>query len=411
MRAEILSIGTELLLGQITDTNATYVAQQLGALGIDLYFVSQVGDNLERLTETLARARNRSDIVIMTGGLGPTEDDLSREAIAAVLDETPTIDADYEKTLRAFFASRGVEMPEHNIKQAWVLPSVTPLANPVGTAPGWWAERDGKIIVAMPGVPHEMKRMWEQQVVPRLRERSGGSVLFTRTLRVAGLGESTVEERLESLIHSHNPTVATYAKADAVDVRISAKAQTREEAERLVGDFEEQARRVLGQHVFGVDRDTPASVALQMLVERSLTLATMESCSGGLLASTITDVPGSSAAFVGGLVAYATELKVQWGVPAEIVEDHGAVSIETARAMALAIRERLGADVGIGVTGVAGPAQQEDKPVGTVHIAVASSQHTSDTSQLFRGSRDEIKWRAALTAVNVLRLHLLRESS
>ncbi len=408
MRAEILSIGTELLLGQITDTNATYLAQQLAGLGIDLYFVSQVGDNLDRLTETLARARDRSDIVIMTGGLGPTEDDLSREAIAAVIHETPTVDPEYEKKLRAFFADRGVEMPEHNIKQAWILPSVTPLANPVGTAPGWWAEKDGKVVVAMPGVPHEMKRMWEHEVVPGLRDRAGGSLLFTRTLRVAGLGESSVEERLESLIHSNNPTVATYAKSDAVDVRISAKAATRDEAERMVRDFEEQARRLLGQHVYGIDQDTPASVALELLTQRNLTLATMESCSGGLLASTFTDVPGSSATYLGGLVSYATLVKEQWGVPAETIEAHGAVSIETARAMAAAIRERLQADVGIGITGVAGPTQQEEKPVGTVHIAVASGDRTSETSQLFRGSRTEIKWRAALTAVNLLRLHLLR---
>ncbi|MGO8947278.1 MAG: nicotinamide-nucleotide amidohydrolase family protein, partial [Ktedonobacterales bacterium] len=271
--------------------------------------------------------------------------------------------------------------------------------------------RDGKLIVAMPGVPHEMKRMWEHEVVPRLGERAGGAVLFTRTLRVAGLGESSVEQRLESLIHSSNPTVATYAKTDAVDVRISAKARTREEAERLVDDIDEQARRILGQHVFGIDQDTPASVALQLLIDRDLTLAAMESCTGGLLASTLTDVPGSSAAFMGGLIAYATKLKVQWGVPAEIIETHGSVSVETARAMAQAIRERLGADIGIGITGVAGPAQQEDKPVGTVHIAIGSRERMSDTSQLFRGSRSEIKWRAALTAVNLLRLHLLRSSS
>jgi nicotinamide-nucleotide amidase len=407
MRAEILSIGTELLLGQITDTNATYLAQQLGTLGIDLYFVSQVGDNFDRLTETLARARDRSEIVIMTGGLGPTEDDLSREAIAAVLGETPAIDEGYVARLRAFFADRGVEMPERNIKQAWILPSVTTLANPVGTAPGWWAEKDGKAIVAMPGVPHEMKRMWENEVVPRLRPLTG-AVLFTRTLRVAGLGESSVEERIASLIHSSNPTIATYAKPDAVDVRISAKAGTVEEATRLVEEVEERARHLLGQHVFGIDQDTPTSVVLQMLIERALTLATMESCSGGLLASTLTDVPGSSTAFLGGIVSYATKVKVQWGVPDEVIAAHGAVSVETARAMARAVRERLGADIGVGVTGVAGPTRQEDKPVGTVHIAISSKDHMSDTSQLFRGARSEIKWRAAMTAVNLLRLHLLR---
>ncbi|HEX8035970.1 MAG TPA: competence/damage-inducible protein A [Ktedonobacterales bacterium] len=412
MRAEILSIGTELLLGQITDTNAAYLAQQLTTLGIDLYYVSEVGDNLDRLSETLRRARDRSDLVIMTGGLGPTEDDLSREAIATVLGETPHVDPTLAADLRAFFAGRGIEMPTSNIKQAWVLPSVTPLPNPVGTAPGWWAERDGKIVVAMPGVPHEMMRMWENEVVPRLRPRTG-AVLFTRTLRVAGMGESTVEERLGDLIHNTNPTVATYAKRDAVDVRISAKAPTQDEARQLVEDFEARARAVLGKHIFGVDRETPQSVVLDLLLAGGLTLATMESATGGLLASMITDVPGSSNAFLGGLVAYGAETKAQWGVPRQTLETYGAISVETARAMAQAARERLGASVGVGITGVAGPALQEDKPVGTVHIAVASAGDTtdriSDTSQHFRGGRAEIKQRAAITALNLLRLHLLRE--
>lgn len=408
MRAEILSIGTELLLGQITDTNAAYLAQQLPLLGIDLFFVSQVGDNLERLSETLRRARDRSDLVVMTGGLGPTEDDLSREAIAAVLGETPYVDPKLETELRAFFAGRNIPMPERNIKQAWVIPSVTPLSNPVGTAPGWWAERDGKIIVAMPGVPHEMKRMWTHEAIPRLRSKTG-AVLFTRTLRVAGMGESTVEERLGDLIHTSNPTVATYAKQDAVDVRISAKAATEDTAKALVLETEARARDELGAHIFGVDQETPQSVVLSMLIERGLTLATMESCTGGLLASLVTDVPGSSAAFLGGLVSYATDLKVRWGVPAGTIEEFGVISVETARAMAASARERLGASVGVGITGVAGPDLQEGKPAGTVHIAVASAEATSDTSQLFRAGRAEMKWRAAITALNLLRLHLLRE--
>ncbi|HST89229.1 MAG TPA: competence/damage-inducible protein A [Ktedonobacterales bacterium] len=409
MRAEILSIGTELLLGHISDTNATYLARQLTTLGIDLFYVSQVGDNLGRLTETLRRARDRSDLVIMTGGLGPTEDDLSREAIAAVLGETPAVDPRLEAELRAFFASRGIEMPERNVKQAWVIPSVTPLANPVGTAPGWWAERDGKIVVAMPGVPHEMMRMWEHEALPRLRPRTG-TVLFTRTLRVAGMGESTVEERLGELIHGENPTLATYAKRDAVDVRVTAKAATAAAAEALVAQMEARAREVLGAHVFGVDAQTPQSVALALLIARGLTLAAMESCTGGLLASLITDVPGSSAAFLGGFVAYSIAMKAAYGVPRETLEQHGAISVETARAMARAARERLGADVGVGITGVAGPAEQEGKPAGTVHIAVASTaERVSETSQRFRGARSEIKWRAAITALNLLRLHVLRE--
>lgn len=407
MRAEVLSIGTELLLGHITDTNASWLAQQLGPLGIDLFYVSTVGDNQERLTATLAQARERSDLVVMTGGLGPTEDDLTREAIAAVLHETPVVDAQLEASLRVFFAGRGVAMPERNIKQAWTLPSVTILANPIGTAPGWWAERDDKIMVAMPGVPYEMKRMWQNEVAPRLRLRTGES-LFTRILRVAGMGESSVEERLDAVLHSANPTVATYAKRDAVDVRITAKAATTDEARAMVEAVEARIRATLGQHIFGMDDETPQSVALDMLLAHGLTLATMESCTGGLLSSLITDIPGSSNAFRGGLISYATELKEAWGVPAKVIAAHGVVSVETARAMAEAARQRTGASVGLSVTGVAGPDEQEGKPVGTVHIAVASPQGVRDTSQHFRGPRNEIKLRAAYTALNLLRLHLLR---
>jgi len=408
MNAEILSVGTELLLGHISDTNATYLARQLSTLGIDLYFVSQVGDNLARLTETLTRAHNRSDIVIITGGLGPTEDDLTREAIAAVMEETPTVDPDLEAHLRAFFVARGITMPERNIKQAWVIPSATPLANPRGTAPGWWVERDGKIIVAMPGVPHEMTRMWEREVTPKL-ERLTGATMFTRILRVTSMGESTVEDKLRDFLSSTNPTIATYAKRDAVDVRITAKAQTKDDARRLVDALEARARDVLGDHVFGVDNETLQSVVLDMLTARGLFLATMESCTGGLVADLITDIPGGSSAFRGGLVSYATDLKTTWGVPQATIDRHGVISVETARAMAEAVRGVCKADVGLGVTGIAGPDTQEDKPVGTVHIAVASSAGVSDRSYQFSGGREEVKWRAALAGLNLLRMHLIRQ--
>ncbi|HEU0025941.1 MAG TPA: competence/damage-inducible protein A [Ktedonobacterales bacterium] len=411
MRAEILSIGAELLLGQITDTNATYLAQHLAAIGVDLYFVSQVGDNLERLTETIRRARDRADVVIATGGLGPTEDDLTREAICATLGETPAVDPALEGGLRQYFIGRNIPMPERNLKQAWLIPSATPLANPRGTAPGWWVERDGKIIVAMPGVPSEMTRMWEHEALPRLRQRAGAT-LFTRILRVAGLGESTVEERLGDLTHSLNPTIATYAKQDAVDVRITAKAATVEDARALVEALAARARVAIGErHVFGEDSDTPASVLGQELIKRGLTLAAMESCTGGLLASLITDVPGSSATFRGGIVSYATDVKAEIGVPQDILEAHGAVSVETARAMAQAARERIGAAVGVGITGVAGPDEQEGKPVGAVHIAVAADWGARDTSQLFRGGRAAIKSRAAYTALNLLRLFVMDAGS
>ena len=277
MRAEILSCGTELLLGHITDTNATYLAQSLASLGVDLYFVSQVGDNQGRIVETLRRAWERSDLIIMTGGLGPTEDDLARESISALLGETMQVDPRLEAELRGMFAARHATMPERNIKQATLIPSAQALPNPRGTAPGWMVEKDGRIIVAMPGVPREMYYMWEHEVVPRLSPYTGG-LIFTRILRVWGLGESTVEEQLDALLHNTNPTIATYAKSDAVDVRITAKAETHERAEQLVAEMETQARQILGHHIFGVDKETLQSVVARHLTERNQWLAVMESC-------------------------------------------------------------------------------------------------------------------------------------
>ncbi len=407
MRAEILSIGTELLLGHITDTNATYLAQQLAALGIDLYFVSTVGDNQGRIVETLRRAWERADLIITTGGLGPTEDDLTRESIAELLGEHLVVDPNLEAELRAFFASRGIPMPARNVKQATLISSAIPLHNPVGTAPGWWTERDGHIIISMPGVPHEMMRMWTHEALPLLRPRTG-AVLYTRMLRVAGLGESSVEQQLAALLSSTNPTIATYAKRDAVDVRITAKAATELEAQALVAALETQVRQILGTYIFGIDNDTLQSVLGVILRDKGWTLGSMESCTGGLFASTITDVPGSSEYFRGGLVAYATEIKAEWGVPREILAEHGAVSAETAKVMASATRARLGADVGVGITGVAGPTEQEGKPVGTVHIAVESPLGMTIASpNLTRLNRVEFKWRAVQSALNLTRLHLL----
>src|SRR5579872_501790 len=406
MRAEILSCGTELLLGHITDTNATYLTQSLSALGIDLYFVSEVGDNLERIVDTLRRAWNRSNLIIMTGGLGPTEDDLARESISALLGETMRVDPTLEAELRGMFAGRGAQMPERNIKQATLIPSAQALPNPRGTAPGWWVEKDGRIIVAMPGVPKEMYRMWEQEAIPRLKPYTGG-LIFTRILRVSGMGESTVEERLDTLIDSNNPTLATYAKVDAVDVRITAKAETAEEAERQVAAMEVRVRQLLGHHIFGTDRDTLQGVVGNLLQARQQSLAVMESLTGGLLSSTITDAPNSSKHFIGGIVAYSIQLKEQMGVPQETIEQYGAVSEQTARAMAHAVREQLGADFGIGITGVAGPDMQEGKAVGTVYIAIEGPTGVvTGMGPGWRGGREDNKRFAVLTALNLLRLFL-----
>jgi nicotinamide-nucleotide amidase len=406
MRAEILSCGTELLLGHITDTNATYLAQSLSALGIDLYFVSQVGDNQGRIVDTLKRAWERSDLIIMTGGLGPTEDDLARESISALLDETMRVDPTLEAELRAMFANRSSQMPERNVKQATLIPSARALPNPRGTAPGWWVEKDRRIIVAMPGVPREMYRMWEQEAIPRFKPYTGG-LIFTRLLRVSGLGESAVEERLDSFLHSNNPTIATYAKADAIDVRITAKAGTSAEAERLVADMEARVRQVLGHHVFGTDKETLQSVVGELLQERNQSLAVMESLTGGLLSSTITDVPGSSRYFIGGVTAYSVGLKERMGVPHEIIEEYGTISEETARAMAHAIRVSHGANYGIGVSGVAGPDEQEGKAAGIVHIAIEGPQGVvTGMGPGWRGGRSDNKRYAVMAALNLLRLHL-----
>ena len=410
MKAELISIGTELLLGEILDTNARYLGAQLPALGIDLYYMSQVGDNMDRLTEVIERAWDRSDLVIATGGLGPTEDDLTREAIARVLSEELVVDAALEAQLRSFFAGRGVDMPERNLQQVMLIPSARSLPNPRGTAPGWWVERDGRIIVAMPGPPAEMERMWEREVAPELERRSAGrrTVLVARTLKTVGMGEGHVDELVSPLLKSRNPSIGVYARADGVQLRIAAKAPTQEEARRLIEPVEEEMRRLLGDVIWGADDDTLESAVGELLRRNDLTLATMESCTGGLLANTITNVPGSSRYFRGGLVAYDAEMKIEWGVDAGVIAEHGAISAECAGEMARAVRERLRTDVGIGITGVAGPDPQDDRLPGTVHIAIdASASPVQRVSYQFGQGREAVKRRAVTTALALTRRALL----
>ncbi|MGE0545192.1 MAG: competence/damage-inducible protein A [Dehalococcoidia bacterium] len=407
MKAEIISIGTEILLGDILDTNSNYIAQRLPALGIDLYFTHQIGDNLARLADLLRLAWERSDLVLCSGGLGPTEDDITRDAICAILGEEPEVDPDLEAELRAFFSRRGAAMPERNLKQAWLTPSTRAIPNPRGTAPGWWAEKDGRIIIAMPGPPAEMARMWEKEVAPQLERRATESIIVSRTVKTAGLGEGTVDEMVSSLLKSTNPSIGVYAKADGIHLRITAKAPTRAQAEAMIEPMQEAMERILGGVIWGYDDDTFEIAVGRMLKERGLRIATMESATGGLLASTLTDAPGSSAYMVGGMVAYATEQKIAWGVPREVVEEHGVISIECARAMARVAREQTGADIGIGITGVAGPDTQEDNPVGTMHIALDDGLSGDGTSYTFAQSRDAIKRRAVTSAMQLLRRSLL----
>jgi len=409
VKAEIIAVGTEILLGEIVDTDSQYIAARLPALGIDLFWVTQVGDNLGRAREALERAWQRSDVIFTTGGLGPTEDDLTREAIAAMLGEEMTVDPALEQALRDLFARRSRPMPERNLKQATLIPSARAIPNAYGTAPGWWVEREGRVIIAMPGPPGEMRRMWEAEVEPELRRRSQGIVLVSRTLKTSDVTEGLVDELLGDLKHGANPTVSVYSRADGIQVRIAAKAADRHAADALIAPVEAEARRLLDDAVWGADADTLEGVVGTMLRERGSSLATMESCTGGLLASTITDVPGSSDYFKGGLVSYATEMKLAWGVSREVVETYGVISVECAREMARIARERLSADVGIGVTGVAGPDEQEGKPVGTVHIALDdSSGDARVVSYQFAQSREMVKRRAVTTALSLLRRTLVQ---
>jgi len=327
MRAEILSIGTEIMFGEITDTNAAYVASALPQFGIDLLWVTQVGDNPGRLREAFARAWERSDITFCTGGLGPTEDDITRETIAEMLGEPLALDPEQERVLRALFEARGVtNMPARNMKQASLIPSARAITNERGTAPGWWVERDtpaGKrVIVVMPGPPAEMHHMWDAHVAPEL-ERRADSVLVARTLKTSGVGESAIDEMLSPLLSGTNPSIGIYARADGVSARIAAKAATREAAWALIRPVEAEARRILGTAIWGQDDDTLAGGVVRMLTAQGLTLGLMESASGGAIASAITDVEGASVAFRGSLVTYATDVKVAMGVPAEVPATHG----------------------------------------------------------------------------------------
>ena len=399
MRAEILAFGTELLMGETLDTNSAHIAARLPALGVDLHTVTIMGDEMGEMVEMLRKCLERSDVVICTGGLGPTKDDITREAIAETFGETITLHPDLIAAMEANFRNRGQEMPETNKKQAGVIPSVTVLPNPRGTAPGWWAEKNGRIIIAMPGVPGEMVQMWDQQAAPRLKDRAQGTVIMSRTFKTIGLGEAAVGEYVSSLFGRENPYLGIYARQDGIHLRLIARAPTQEDALELIAPMEAEIREALQFAIWGVDGETPEERVGALLAERGLTLAAMESCTGGLLASTVTDVPGASQYFKGSLVTYATEVKSLAGVSARLIEEHGVVSAEVAGAMAQAVREALDADVGVGITGVAGPGPQNGIPAGTVYAGVAMNGSVESTVMRFPPDRPLVKRRAVVMAL------------
>ncbi len=406
MRAEIVSVGTELLLGQITDTNATFLAQSLADLGIDLFFVSQVGDNRGRLVDTLRRGWERSDLVITTGGVGPTEDDLTREAIADLVGETPQVDEATVAMIRAFFRNRNTEMPERNRKQAWLIPSAQALPNPVGTAPGWFVQREGKILVAMPGVPREMKRMWEQEAIPKLGAYLPETVLLSRNIRTIGIGESSVEEVLGDLVHGTNPTVATYAKDDGVHVRITAKARTAEEAAALLKPVVAAAESILGDFIYGYDNDGLPEAVLSLATQRGETVAVCEQGTGGVVTAALGAFLSANSPFRGGITL---DDGMSFLLDANQIVDAARASAtsENARALASTARRLFGASYGLGISV---NVTQGSPDYGTVVCAVDANGIVSDLTRGYRTLPADIRRRAALWAVEYLRLALLNRT-
>lgn len=411
MIAEVVSVGTELLMGQIVDSNASYISSQLPIIGWKVLYRQTVGDNLERLTETLKLALSRADVVITIGGLGPTMDDLTREGVAAALQEPLIFDRDLQQELQQKFQQRGYPMVNSILRQAYRPACSRPLPNPNGTAPGLIAEKDGKAIIALPGPPAELIPMFKDYVLPYLLEKTSGepSFILSRILRVCGMGESLVEDRIKDLVQGTNPTVAPYAKTGEVHLRVTASAPTVEQARSMIAQIEEQIRGRLGTAVYGVDDQTLEEAVMQLLWAKQATVAVAESCTGGLIGHRLTEVSGSSKALIGGVVAYSNELKMQLlGVSAETLREHGAVSEPTAREMAEGIRRLTCSDFGIGTTGIAGPTGgTPEKPVGLVYIAVAAANGTRVREHRFLGRRSEIKWRASQAALVMLREELL----
>lgn len=411
MTAEVISIGTELLLGQIVDTDAAYLAQELSKLGVNVYHRATVGDNLGRAIETVGRAYDRSDLVFLIGGLGPTMDDLTRDVMASVADAPLVRDAAIEAHLRDWFARRNYTASDTIFRQADVPTGARPLPNPNGTAPGLLLEKNGKIIIALPGPPSEFVPMVDAQVVPLLQERLGGErqVIRSRTLRFVGIGESNVEEAVRDLMLDSNPSVAPYAKPAEVHLRVTARAASEVDADRIIGERVEQIRARVGQHIYGEDDTSLEEAVVGLLRAAKKTVATAESCTGGLLSGRITSVPGSSDVFGTGLVTYSNETKQKLlQIPHALIASVGAVSPEVACAMAERVRELSGANFGIGITGVAGPGGGTDaKPVGLVYVAVSDAGGVKSTRNLYSGGRGEIRHRATQTALQLLREKLV----
>jgi len=421
VRVETLAVGTELLLGDIVNGNAAWLGQELAAHGFDVVAGSMVGDNIERIATAIREAAGRSDALIITGGLGPTQDDLTRDALAAVAGVGLMRDERIVAALVERARGLGRELPERNLRQADVPDGATVLDNDRGTAPGLQMEITvagaNTVVYALPGVPHEMTAMFTRQVLPDLARRAGGgAAIVSRVLHTIGLWESAIAELLGELDTSlgrtrltdpATPTLAYLAGRGEVRVRITAKAASAADARARIEPVEQAVREALGPAVYGVDDDTVDSVVHTLLQARGETVAVAESLTGGLLSARLTTMPGASNSYRGGVTAYATDLKATLlEVADDLLQRVGAVAGETAAAMAAGVRRRLGATYGVALTGVAGPTEQEGKPAGLVYAALATPTQTVQRTLRLPGDRDQVRQLAVVVALDLLRRHL-----
>ena len=407
--AELIAVGTELLLGNIANTDAQMISQGLSQLGINVYYHTVVGDNPQRVRQAVDIARGRADILITTGGLGPTCDDLTKVAVAQAFGKELVYHEPSAQRIRERFAQRGTPVTENNFQQAMVPEGCTVLDNDWGTAPGVAFASGGTHVLMLPGPPRECEKMFRHRALPYLRKLSDG-VIASRTVKTFGIGESAAEALLRDLMNAlHNPTLAPYAKPTGTELRITAHAPTREEALRRIAPVEERVKAILGDKVIGVDVDSLEEVCFALLKDRGLTVGTAESCTGGLLAKLLTDLPGSSAVFRGGVVSYTNGVKAGLlGVPQDLLDRYGAVSPQVAEAMARGAKAALGCDIALSTTGVAGPdADDRGNPIGLVYLGLAWGDQCQVTE--FRAGpveRERVRRQAAQTALDLLRRHL-----
>lgn len=405
MKAEIIAVGTELLLGQIPNTDAQIISNALQEIGIDVYFHTCVGDNQDRLMDVFKTGFNRSDIIILTGGLGPTKDDLTKETIASYLNLSLKVDEHSLDRMKSYFAHRGRPITENNYKQALIPEGARAIENKKGTAPGVLLNSNGKIIVMLPGPPTEMEPMLKETVIPFFSQMCS-STIFSRVMKFYGIGESALEEELKDLISQQtNPTIAPLAKMGEVTIRLTAKAKDRITAQQIIKPVEDEITKRAGNFLYGFDNDTVENIVAELLSKFNKTISVAESCTGGLMAHKLTNIPGISQYFERGIVSYSNCSKQELlKVKADTLKNYGAVSEQTAKEMARGIRISSGTDIGVSITGIAGPGGgTPDKPVGLVYIGYSDANTEYTEQHFFNGERVDIKQRSANAALHIVR--------